>query len=333
MTDINREHWLGCRMVYDASTEEICYELPKEVEKEFHAFITRINQRPSYNVWYDEQNPKIFGADETYKNSIVPNEASFLDSKSSFINNQKYGLPSIARYQNFANKEIGMKVHSDGFFEAIPEMDKIRNSTVLIVGGGPSTNRCDWQNVKRDYTWSCNHFYKNEKIVNSKIDLFYVNAETHMGIEELSQYVKNYDPICAADTSITRPEHILQSFKSHDCKTMLFNMRMFLSSGAAPKLVALAVIAGASEIKVVGMDGWTREQIETSQAGEHAFENGKALNISSNYSFDIQRRETVVFWDYLLSTVGHRVKFSNLGESYKHNAHAEISKKMFPLNV
>ena len=29
MTDINREHWLGCRMVYDASTEEICYELPK----------------------------------------------------------------------------------------------------------------------------------------------------------------------------------------------------------------------------------------------------------------------------------------------------------------
>ena len=101
MTDTNREHWLGCRMIYDASTEEVCYELPKEVEEKFHAYITRINKRPAFNVWYDEQNPKIFGADETYKNSPVPNEASFLDSKSAFINSEKYGLPSIARYENF----------------------------------------------------------------------------------------------------------------------------------------------------------------------------------------------------------------------------------------
>ena len=333
MTNTNREHWLGCRMVYDASTEEVCYELPKEIEEEFHAYITRINKRPAFNVWYDEQNPKIFGADETYKNSPVPNEASFLDSKSAFINSEKYGLPSIARYENFANQEAGMKVHSDGFFEANPEMDKFKNSTILIVGGGPSTNRCDWQNVERDFTWTCNHFYRNEKIANTKIDLFYINAETHMGIPELSEYVKKHNPICAADTSITRPEHILQSFCDEKCNTLLFNMRMFLSSGAAPKLVNLAILAGAKEIKVVGMDGWTKEQIETSQAGEHAFENGKALNISSNYNFDFQRRETVVFWDYLLSTTNGRVKFTNLGETYKDNAHAEISKKMFPLDV
>jgi hypothetical protein len=35
MTNTNREYWLGCRMVYDASTEEICYDLPKDVEKAF----------------------------------------------------------------------------------------------------------------------------------------------------------------------------------------------------------------------------------------------------------------------------------------------------------
>ena len=332
MTDNNREYWLGCRMIYDSSTQEICYELPQDVEKKFHEFISRIGKRPEFNVWYDEQVPKVFGSDDTYKNSPVPNEASFLDSKENFMNNEKFGLPSIYKYQNFLTPEAGLSINSDGFYESIPEIKKVKDSTVLIIGGGPSTNRCEWESEKRDFTWTCNHFYKNEKIVNSKIDLFYINSETHMGIPQLSEYIKKYNPICAADTSITRPESVLQSFKDENCTTMLFNMRMFLSSGAAPKLVALAVAAGAKEIKIVGMDGWTKEQIETSQAGEHSFENGKRLNISSNYNFDFQRRETVVFWDYLLST-NNNIKFYNLGESYKHNSHAEISKKMFPLNV
>jgi len=333
MSNQNREYWLGCRMVYEAATEEVCYELPEEVEKSFHSFITRINKRPEFNVWYDEQNPKIFGADDTYINSPVPNEASFLDSRKDFINNQKYGLPTVARFENFINKESGINVHSDGFYEPTPEIKKFKGSSILIVGGGPSTKMCDWENTERDYTWTCNHFYKNEKIANTKIDLFYINSETHMGIEDLADCIKKHDPICAADTIITRPDHVLKSFKDHGCKTVLFNTRMFLTSGAVPKLVALAVLLGAKEIKVVGMDGWTKEQIDTNHAGLHAFEDGKKLKISQNYDFDFQRRETVVFWDYLLSTTDGKIKFTNLGETYKDNIHAEISKKMFPLNV
>jgi len=333
MTDKNKEHWLDCRMVYEAKTEEICYDLPPEVEKMFHSYISRINSRPKYNVWYDEKNPKIFGADDTYLNSKVPNEASFLDSKVGFIDNKKYGLPSISNYSLFINDNSGFKVHSDGFFEAIPEMKKYKDSSILIIGGGPSTKYADWQNLKRDYTWSCNHFYRNEDIIKEHIDLFYINAETHMGIPALSQYVKENNTICAADTSISRPSHVLQSFKDLDCRTMLFNTRLFVTSGAAPKLLALAVLSGAKEITVVGMDGWTKEQIDTMQAGDHAFEKGKPLKISANYSFDFQRRETVVFWDYYLNAIPNNIKFRNLGENYKDNMSAEISKKMFPLDI
>lgn len=333
MTDKNKEHWLDCRMVYEAKTEEICYDLPPEVEKMFHSYISRINSRPKYNVWYDEKNPKIFGADDTYLNSKVPNEASFLDSKVGFIDNKKYGLPSISNYSLFTNDNSGFKVHSDGFFEAIPEMKKYKDSSILIIGGGPSTKYADWQNLKRDYTWSCNHFYRNEDIIKEHIDLFYINAETHMGIPALSQYVKENNTICAADTSISRPSHVLQSFKDLDCRTMLFNTRLFVTSGAAPKLLALAVLSGAKEITVVGMDGWTKEQIDTMQAGDHAFEKGKPLKISANYSFDFQRRETVVFWDYYLNAIPNNIKFRNLGENYKDNMSAEISKKMFPLDI
>lgn len=333
MTNKNKEHWLGCRMVYEASTEEICYDLPPEVEKMFHEYISRINSRPKYNVWYDEMNPKIFGADDTYLNSKVPNEASFLDSKSGFIDNPKYGLPSAARYGDFVNPNSGFNIHSDGFFESIPEMKKYKDSSILIIGGGPSAKYADWKNLDRDYTWSCNHFYRNEDITKESIDLFYVNAETHMGTPELAEYIKEHNTICAADTSISRPAHILPSFKDADCTTMLFNMRLFVTSGAAPKLLALAVLAGAKEITVVGMDGWTKEQIETMQAGDHAFEKDKPLKISANYNFDFQRRETVVFWDYYLNAIPTKIKFRNLGENYKDNMSAEISKKMFPLDI
>jgi hypothetical protein len=148
-----------------------------------------------------------------------------------------------------------------------------------------------------------------------------------MGIEKLKNYVKQNDTVCAADTTISRPDYILKSFKEHNCKTVLFGTRMFLTSGAAPKLVALALLCGASKIKIVGMDGWTEEQINTMQAGDHAFEKGKKLNISSNYTYDFQRRENVVFWDYILTQYPN-VQFKNLGESYKNNSHAEITKKI-----
>ena len=64
---------------------------------------------------------------------------------------------------------------------------------------------------------------------------------------------------------------------------------------------------------------------------DHAFEPGKKLKISSNYTFDFQRRETVVYWDYFLNNTGKNVIFQNLGETYEHNMSSGISKLAFPL--
>jgi len=329
MQNENRNSWLGCKMVYSPATGQMCHDLPDEKYEMFYEYIRRINKNPDFNVWYDEQSPKIFGADETYLNSPVPNEASFLDTKEDFAGNKKYGLPSVAKYQNFFDQNNEIVVCEDGFYEAISDIEKYKDSTILIIGGGPSTNHCNWQDEERDYTWTCNHFYKNEKITDCKIDLFYINAETHMGIAKLNEYIKKHNTVCAADTTISRPNYVLESFRNTNCKTLLFSTRMFLTSGAAPKLVCLALLLGAKKIKIVGMDGWTKEQIETMTAGEHAFENGKKLKISSNYSFDFQRRENVVFWDYMLTNYPN-VEFKNIGQDYKNNSHAEITKKILP---
>ncbi|HAT63036.1 MAG TPA: hypothetical protein DCS66_00325 [Flavobacteriaceae bacterium] len=227
--------------------------------------------------------------------------------------------------------DVGFKFFDDGFYENIPELNKFKDSTILIVGGGPSTEACDWETSERDYTWTCNHFYKHPTLIKQDISLVYLNAETHMGIPDLRDYVLTHDTICAADTSITRPAGLLESFKSHNCTTLLFNQRVFLTSGAAPKLIALAVLLGAKCIKFVGMDGWRKEQIEELDAADHAFEPGKKLKVSANYTFDFQRRETVVYWDYFLNFTGKNVEFQNLGETYEHCMSAGISKTEFPL--
>ena len=326
-------NWLECIKIYDSKRKVICHPISKEVEKMYENFVERVGHTPQYNVWYDTKNPKVFGADDTYLNSPVPNEASFLDSKKDFLSNTKYGIESLGKFSKHLNTDYELSMHQDGFYENLPELEKYKNSTILVVGGGPSTDYCDWEKEEREFTWSCNHFYKNKKLLDSKVELFYVNAETHMGIKELSEYIKHNNTICAMDTSITRPEFLVKSFKDADCKTMFFNLRMFLTSGAAPKMVALACLLGAKHVKVVGMDGWTAEQIKNLHAGPHAFEKDKKLKISANYTFDFQRRETVIFWDYCLNFLENNVTFSNIGENYPNNMSSQISKKMFPISV
>lgn len=326
-------NWLDCLKIYDAKRKVICEPIDTSVEKMYEEFVKRIGHTPEYNVWYDTVSPKIFSADDTYLNSPIPNEASFLDSRVNFLSNEKYGLESLNKFSRHLGTKQQINIDPDGFYQAIPELYKYKDSTILVVGGGPSTSCCDWENEQRDFTWSCNHFYKNDKLLNCKVDMFYVNAETHMGISELNAYVKKNDTICAMDTSISRPESLVQSFMNEDCKTMFFNLRLFLTSGAAPKMVALASLLGAKEVKVVGMDGWTAEQIKNLHAGPHAFEKNKKLKISANYTFDFQRRETVVFWDYYLNFQENNVIYKNIGESYPDNMSSQISKKMFPIHV
>ena len=325
------ETWLDCVKIYDKATETLADDLEPNVIEMFNAYVKRIGRKPRYNVWYDTLSPKCIGADDTYKNSLVPNEASFLTDREKFVNDPRWGLGFAHEHYRGFMRGVPFKVYDDAFYEDIPELKKFEGASILILGGGPSTNASKWKHIKADYVWSCNHFYKHPEIVKQAISLTYVNAETSMLVPELAEYVTEHNTVCAADTSITRPPAILESFNNTGVPTLLFNQRVFLTSGAAPKLLSLAVMVGASKIYFVGMDGWRKEQIEMLDAGDHAFEPGKKLKVSSNYNFDFQRRETVVYWDYFLNFTGKNVEFQNLGETYKHCMTAGISKIAFPL--
>ena len=330
MTDSTWANWLDCIKIYDKHLNRLNPNAPRLALELYDEYVRRIGHAPNYNVWYDTVSPKCIGADDTYDNSIVANEASFLTSRRDFLFHPKWGIAASQNYQQFLTT-TQFVMDEDGWYENIPEIAKYRDSNILILGGGPSTNHSRWEHVECDYVWSCNHFYRHEKIQQKEISLAYLNAETFADIPELAEKINRDDTICAADTSITRPSRLLPGFKSVGATTLLFNNRVFLTSGAVPKLISLAVLFGAKKISFVGMDGWRKDQIEGVDASDHAFEPGKRLKISSNYTFDFQRRETVVYWDYFLNFTGRNVEFQNLGETYEHNMSSGISKQAFPL--
>ena len=323
-------NWLDCVKLYDKDSDELNPNLSQDAIELYHKYKSRIGSELEYNVWYDTISPKCIGADETYKNSIVANEASFLTSRRDFLFDPRWGVSGTRRYSDFLTTN-NFVMSEDGWYENIPEVTKYKDSSILIVGGGPSSNLCEWKDDDSDFVWTCNHFYNHEKIMQKEVSLTYLNAETYFNIPSLAAKILEDKTICAADTSITRPPGLLRGFKESPVTTLLFNNRVFLTSGAVPKLISLAVLFGAKKISFVGMDGWRKEQIDGFDASDHAFEPGKKLKISSNYTFDFQRRETVVYWDFFLNNAGKNVIFQNLGETYEHNMSSGISKLAFPL--
>ena len=322
------KEWLNCIKICENGV--LKDGLDKQIINEYDEFISRLGHKPTYNVWFDTKNPKCIGADETYENAVVANEASFLTSKENFLEHQRWGVShAVNNYAGFINKPAHFVANDDIYYEKTKETEEVKGKTILILGAGPSTDLCDWQDIECDQVWSCNHFYNHPEIKKTKLSMIYLNNEVSMANENLKNYVEEFSPTCALDMSISLKHQYLRSFALNKSKTFIFGQRMFLSSGAMPKLISLATLLGAAKIYFCGMDGWTEEQIKSKNAGTHAFQNKKPLNISPNYTYDFQRRETVVFWDYLLNVIGKDVQYINLGEIYENNMSSDITKNIY----
>ena len=85
-----------------------------------------------------------------------------------------------------ANSEI---VYSD-----LDHFKEYQGKSVLIIGGGPSTNRLDYNSTKRDFTWACNHFYLNPRFDSIKVDLAMLMAEPNLESEEFIKYRDKFKP-------------------------------------------------------------------------------------------------------------------------------------------
>ena len=325
------DNWLDCIKIYDKKTDTIDPNLTPDVKVLFQEYVKRIGRPPRYNVWYDTQSPRCIGADDTYDNSIVANEGAFLTDREDFLAHSRWGVGYA--HDNYASviSQHPFRCYDDCFYENVPALSKFKDSTILIVGGGPSTKLVDWEQIDCDHVWTCNHFFLNPRFDNIDLSLVYVNNEIDTTNPLFCESMKRSNPVIALDTSTARPPYQLNDIIANKWQSFVFNQRVFLTCGTIPKLISLAMMVGAKKVSFVGMDGWTHEQLEGRNSANHAFEEGKKLKIADNYTFDFQRRELVVYWDYLLNFTGRDVEFQNLGETYEYNMSSGISKQAFPL--
>lgn len=305
------------------------------------------------NIWYDygiknnvvyDKNGNISKCHDCYGiTQLGKNDPEFL------MDNVFETRVTIAMKTLFPSYSDNLVGNSEMVFQNNPEINKIhsenksRRNKLIIVGGGPSTNEVKWENLKYDYIWSSNHFYKSDKLKDRKVDLAYLGQEVDYNNSELREYINKFKPLVAFEpagkwfeslipSSVTMyapfkqsKEPIIQDYlKNHICVMSKF----YGVLGVGLRQLIFALFLGFKEIYFVGLDGLPGFNTP------HSFETGK-LGAGAPHkegAMERYKKHYVHYWNYILSMIGDDVNFYNLGEYSEHNMSKEISLQNFPLN-
>ena len=231
-----------------------------------------------------------------------------------------------------------LKVDTEIAYTDIDELNKFKNSKILIVGAGPSTKEVEWYNLEYDYIWSLNHCFLNDRLGKSKVDLICVGGEVDFQSNAFVDYVSEYNPLLMFEWHgrwVNERKYFEQLYESYP-KLGCFHTRAYGKLGGAIRLMILALYLEAKEIYIVGSDGCPGLSITKKQfiESEHAFENNKykwPWKITKENAYDIYYHQHETLWNYVLNDLNFNTKIFNLGENCEFNFSSNWSKKHFPL--
>ena len=202
--------------------------------------------------------------------------------------------------------------------------NKYVNSSVLILGGGPTTKEIIKDLPEHDYVWSVNYFHKNTKL--PKIDLAVLGKDVDKFDELLIKYISdNKTNIIFEEAKDSREgeNHIHSLFPK---QVSWYNTRYQSKLGIGVRMVILAIMLGVKDIKIAGIDGW-------SITGEcnHAFQINKPSpkwGLSSEEVYNLTKRQFIIFWEYILELQKeYNFNITNLGENYEISEFGKITKQ------
>jgi len=214
-------------------------------------------------------------------------------------------------------------------------LKKYEGKKILVVGGGPTTNAVNWENIDYDFLFSCNDYYLCEKLVNRKVDTITLLNKAFRG-NRASKFI---DSTLQAklDTDNTligiEPYHSQEIYGTDKYKNFIqkykdrcvfFNTKFQNKSGAAPRVVLFATILKPKVIYMVGIDGHKGNNTV------HSF--NKDIEGPTDYPYVTINKHHLEFAKYLyaLSTqLG--IQIYNLGVGHKDNATSEFSIQNYPL--
>jgi len=242
-------------------------------------------------------------------------------------------LKSLFPFTNNLNES------SDIVYNYLDEFDKFKDSKILIVGAGPSTNEVKWHNLEYDYIFSLNHFYLNSNLKNRKVDIAVIGGEVDYQSDDFLNYVNEFNPILMFElhSRWEKEKTYLRLLYENYPKISCFNTRIYGKLGGVPRLLMFALEMKPKEIYFIGMDGGTSlSAVSKKFTGDlnHSFEEGKEnlphlVNESNAYSVYYGQYEEL--WNYILNELNYDTRLYNLGENSEYNFSSIWSKEHFPL--
>ena len=286
-------------------------------------------------IWYSHPLDVVYSEFQTSLHTHNKNDA-FLDNRETWHEGNQ-GIPRIVRQTNgkdeggnFYWTGFDINYNDEYFISDNDSLSKYRDSSILILGGGPTTSLVDWKNVDRDYLWTMNHFFLNKTILDHKPDLISLGNEINFSKEneKLHEFITNQD-----SDIIIQPNDVRKNISSF---TNEFHNRISYYSprwngklGAAHRLLLLAIFLNVKHIYIAGVDGITPSfNRDLGSNGLHSFQ--RDVHFKEGYGYDIMVVQNVIFWQYVMDLQKkYNFTITNLGEGHPSNMATEITKKYF----
>jgi hypothetical protein len=250
----------------------------------------------------------------------------FVTEASKFANNRTRGVDYLNKY-NFLGRAL-IKT-PEIICRDTPELEKFKGKKILVVGAGPTTNWYDWKPNEYDYIFSCNHFFLNEKLSKCKVALILLCDEVDLTREDFLKYVESNNTIIGFEDYNKDPNNIKELKNKVDNPIFDCSLRFQGRIGVAPKLVVLAVLLGAREVHLVGVDGHSKNY-KKGEPDQHSFQKDKP--VTTSYPYELIVQHYACFKKYIETEIGKNTTVRNLGGGHESNILWKISQGTFNLD-
>jgi len=321
--------WNDCIKIYEKNNFVV--DIDRKMLNSFHLYSTAIRHEPGLQVWYDTETQKCFGPEQDFYAN--PGDFSFFAQKEDFHSNPVWGKTHLEKYL-FPIFGDDATETTEYIIQNFDELKKYKDKTILMIGGGPSTDQVDWKsmNIDYDYAWSCNNFYLRPGMDEIKVSLAFLGPTVELEDDRLIEYINENKTTCVFEAGISpfrKPEEFENFKDACPNRSCYVHQRYFSKLGTVARMVCLGTFLRAKKIYFVGMDGFPGKE---GDKYVHAFEGPTKDHGGRLFSYDAHRRQYVLLWDYLLNSVGdNKTEYQNLGEGHPANQSSDISKKEFPL--
>lgn len=232
--------------------------------------------------------------------NVPTQEASFLGTNDNFLERRfKY----FTDY--FPAVDAPLIKTNEIIYYQHPFLEKINNTKVLIIGGGPSTLRYNWNVDDYDLICACNHFYKNPSL---KEIVDFVLIQRHTKEQDIEQIRSTIGL-----TDFVSKNNNMKIYRRFTDRCVCVYPRYRSKIATCAKLLCIITLFGAKEIHVVGLDGRPKN-IGKVQHGYY-IEDKKPYFYSYQVYLNLYRD----LWYYLKNKIGKQVKYVNLGYGHKYN--------------